>query len=146
MTERVVAIVGTATTSRLEVNKEPPEVERWGQSGAWRFMEKVDRWFEMHNRAWLLRRAGKNFFPYQSFMQTLKGSVYCKQVDPTIPTSVAYPLDEIARHFFGEEPPYFTSSIAYMTALAIYEGVSTIKYFGVDMASKMEYIAPEDGV
>jgi hypothetical protein len=142
---RIVAILGTAPSSRMEANEQPPEVERWGQSGCWRYIQNLDRWFEMHDRAWILRRAGKGFFPYLFFMQQFKGPVYMNKLDSTIKNAVQYPLEEMNQKFFGDDPPYFTSSIAYMTALAIHEGVDEIRYFGVDMAHKMEYIHQRSG-
>lgn len=150
---RIVAILGTAVSSRLDVNKEPPEVERWGQSGTWRYVNafdnrgrEQDRWFEHHSRAWLLRRAGQGFFSYLYFMQHFKGQVYMGEPDKTIPNAVQYEREKLKEYFFGADPEFFTSSIALMTALAIYEGVDEIRYFGVDMAHKMEYIEQRNGV
>lgn len=142
---KIVAIIGTAPSSRLEANDQPAEVERWGTSGTWEYIERLDRWFEIHERAWKLRRMGKDYFPYLRFMQQFQGPVYMTDPDPSIPGAVRYPRDILSEHFFGEDHPYWTSSIAYMTAFAIYEGVSEIRYFGVDMSHKMEYIEQRQG-
>jgi len=143
--KRIVAILGTALASRLEANDQPPEVERWGQSGTWRYITQMDRWFEVHDQTWLIRRAGKGFFPYLFYMQQFKGPLYLLKPDPIIPNARVLPVDTLSKQFFGDEQPYFTSSIAYMTALAIHEGVDEIRYFGVDMAHKMEYIHQRSG-
>lgn len=148
--ERTVAIVGTASTSRLLANDEPPEVERWGLGAVHTFTKQVDRWFEIHDKAWLLTRAGKGYFRYLHFMQqrcrTENIPIYMWARDPTIPTSVEYPLKEVSEYFFGDDPPYLSSTIAYMIALAIYEKVAHIKFFGVDMSHPMEYGHQRSGV
>ena len=61
--------------------------------------------------------------------------VYMQDVDPKIPTSVRYPIEEITAEF----GMYLTSSIAFMLALAIYEDVDEIHIYGVDMDNWQEY-------
>lgn len=48
-----------------------------------------------------------------------------------------YPLAEIVREY---ESPYFTNSISYMIAYAIYNNYAKIELFGVDMSARDEYI------
>ena len=82
--------------------------------------------------AWEARRPGKHL----QWLRAFSGPVYMHQELDHIPTSVAYPLKEIAG-FLGEwvwrigekdgeqdtrREPYLSSSIAYEIALAIHEG------------------------
>jgi len=134
-----IALVGTAYTSWTEVNDEPPEVQRWGLGGAYKILTKVDRYFEVHTRAWNLRRAGKLYFQYLAFLQHGDFPVVMLEVDETIKNSVAFPMQEMCDYFFKGERAYFSSTVAYMLAMAIMERPKEIKLFGIDMASMMEY-------
>lgn len=59
-------------------------------------------------------------------------------IDERIPASNKYPLDDILADF-GEISQYFTSTCAYMIALAIHWGYKTIRIAGFEMASEEEY-------
>ena len=48
-----------------------------------------------------------------------------------------YPLNEIVKEF---DCAYFTNSISYMIAYAIYKGYEEINIYGVDMTGRDEYI------
>ena len=152
---RVIAICGTAPVDRLEVNKEPPEVERWCQSACWKFVEQIDRYFELHTNSWIYGRSGpRGYVDFLYWMQHAKCPIYRQAVAPHIPNSVAYPLEEMVQKFglpdgqTGELAGFFTSSIAYMLAMAVAELEKTggeIKLFGVHMATKMEYSHQRNG-
>jgi len=61
--------------------------------------------------------------------------VYMAEAHPELKNSVPYPFDEM----FARFGRYFTSSIAYMLALAITQEPEWIGLYGVDMASASEY-------
>ncbi len=75
--------------------------------------------------------------------------VYQQKVDPRIPTSVKFPLEEIRKKYGyewvgGHQRPYLTSSAAYMIALAVYEHdlgdtVDTLYIAGIELAIGTEY-------
>jgi hypothetical protein len=76
--------------------------------------------------------------------------VYMQEVNPDVPTSVRFPLEEMLQTFKSRGltgARYFTNSISYMLAYALYEGLAVghqwdeIQIFGVDMAVGDEYIA-----
>ena len=67
--------------------------------------------------------------------QQTKFPIYMQKKEPDIPSSVEFPKEEIMR-VFGR---YFTNSISWEIALAIYEGFGTIYLYGVDMAQDSEY-------
>lgn len=62
---------------------------------------------------------------------------------PEIPTSIAYPIDEII-DAFGTD--YFTNGIDYMTAYAIYTGADEINLYGVNVMSGSAYAFERPGV
>ena len=53
-----------------------------------------------------------------------------------IPMSEKYPLDDIIESL---KTDYFTNSISYMIAYAVYLGYESISVYGVDMAQEAEY-------
>ncbi len=68
---------------------------------------------------------------------------YTCEVDPAIPTSIRYPLEELVDHF---QTDYFTNTVTYMLALAIYEGIDAIDLYGVNMTLGTEYENEKGGV
>lgn len=60
-----------------------------------------------------------------------------------IPHSKEFPLDEIIKEF---GVCYFTSTIEYMIAYAIWKGAKKLNYFGVNMTVEQEYIEQKPGV
>lgn len=63
--------------------------------------------------------------------------VYCTKAFDDIPSSMAYPIDEI-KSYFGTD--YFGNSLDYMIALAIYQGYEIIHTFGLNMSQGTKYI------
>jgi hypothetical protein len=57
---------------------------------------------------------------------------------PGIPNSVTFPIERILSGPAGH-PDYFTSTIAYMIALAIDEGYTTIGLYGIDLIVGQEW-------
>ncbi|MFA5347765.1 MAG: hypothetical protein WC294_06480 [Methanoregula sp.] len=85
-----------------------------------------------------------------SGLSKLQCPVYMQDVNGGVPCSIKFPLEEMlltfkSRNLTGAR--YFTNSISYMIAYAIYEGLvighqwDEIQIFGVDMAVGDEYIA-----
>lgn len=62
-----------------------------------------------------------------------------------VPASVKFPLDEIRKEFAGA-PEYFTSSVAYALAYAIYKRYKRIELYGVEMETNTEYAHQRPGV
>ena len=59
-----------------------------------------------------------------------------------VPNAKTFPKDEMVKEF-GKD--FFTSSFSWMMALAIHEGAKEIALFGIDMASRDEYILQRPG-
>lgn len=179
---RVVAICGTAPSSRLLVNQEPPTTERWCQNACRIFVQQIDRFFELHSKQWIYQRlkSPQAFVEYQHWMQHFEGPVYQMDADPCVKTSRRFPLEWLVekfgipvdgwvrecsaakRHNLVYEKPrnayvcqvcgysivgYFTSSIAYMLAMAVDElgPGDQLKLYGCNMNSVMEYAHQRSG-
>ena len=122
-----VAIVGMSP-SATSAPWEDASWEKWGMpwSGDW---AQMDRLFEIHGE-W------EEFNPSPDYRERLEscGASLYMQGNP-LPGATKYPLAEVA----SLEGDYFESSVAFMMALAIYEGAEEISLHGVDMKSDEEY-------
>jgi hypothetical protein len=137
-----VAIVGTAPSSRLLAPFNDPTWTIWGSSPANGMgnIPRADAWFEMHcNFMWpeyqsygvpYIKWLNEQNFPIMAQDQTL------------IPKALTFPMKEMVDKF---GPYFFTSTFAWMMAYAIHVGVKEMALFGVDMASKDEYILQRPG-
>lgn len=133
---RTVAICGTAGSSRAEVMNQPPEVEMWGLNHSYEWMPRWDRWFELHDPThWPSAYNGKHWEWLRS--QSRERPIYMVRAREDVPASVTFPLELVTAN--GQFEPYFTSSIAYMLALAIAEGFEEIRLLGVNMSIDSEY-------
>jgi len=137
--KKKVAIVGFAPSSRDKAPYNDPDWEIWvlneynsilPSHGA----NNVALWFEIHQRDTVLKSNRDS-----SYIDKLKNSkipiLMCEKHDD-IPMSMKYPLHEIIEKL---ETDYFTNSISYMVAYALYVGVDEIAIYGVDMAQDEEY-------
>lgn len=115
-----VAIVGLSKSHDL-APFEDDEWVKWGLAwdGHW---ARFDRLFEMHSDKWYMTNE------YKSLLNERSECV-------PIVTQENYPLDEVIV-MCGD---YFASSIAYMIALAIYEGAEEIALFGIDMTDEYQF-------
>ena len=135
-----VCIVGLGPTSRDRVFKEPPGTEMWClNNGHVCFQpEEIKRftaWFQIHPRPDF--EANNNpIYGNLKFLQTCGIPLYMEQVWADMPSSVKYPREEIVKSLGYD---YFTSTMAYMLALAIYQGYEEIRIYGIDMAAETEY-------
>jgi hypothetical protein len=136
-----IAIVGFAASYR-EAPYDDPSVEIWGMNELWKYLSRWDRWFELHPRGVFAKEGDRDQAAHVAWLQQLDGTkpVYMLEAHADIPGSVAYPLAAMTAHFFpGQDRPYFTSSIAFMLALAIAEQPDWIGLYGIDLASETEY-------
>jgi len=143
-----VAIVGYTETKDMAPFADP-SWEIWGMNDLYKFINKYDRWFEIHgkDRDGYINKTKPGRTPWEQVKTTLAAMqcpVYLQEVNPEIPNSVQYPLEEIVAEFGqyfqnSEDARYFTNTVAYMIALAIYEKYDVIHVYGVDMAVHTEY-------
>lgn len=117
-------------------------------------MPRFDRLFEIHKRDWYLRKEVITSQKYDEWLKnnhTIPVIMQESELTPDIPMGVRFPYEEICEKFLkklvkvdyetGEEnyQQYFTSSFAFMMALALYEGFDEIEIFGIDMEINTEY-------
>lgn len=95
-------------------------------------LSRIDVWFDLHYYREQFRKGEDEWFAYLA----TQPKVYMQRVEPEIPNSVEYPIADM-KAMFG--PYFWTSSVAYMTALAISLKPEEIGFWGVDMAGNEEY-------
>lgn len=132
---RKIAILGTAPSTRALAPLGDPAWEIWGLNEAHHDVPQWDRWFDLHDLA-PYKRPESSYHGYYHWLTGQANPVYLRQADSAIKAGVVYPKDEIVARF---GPYFFTSSVAWMMALAIHEGADVIGVFGVDMAAGDEY-------
>lgn len=139
-----VAIIGTAPSSRDLAPYKDPNWEIWGCSpGNMNTLPRVDAWFEIHgNLHWppINAQYGANYIDWlskQPFPVYLQDEQHHKKY---FAHGISFPKREILLHFGKWASYFFGSSFAWMTAFAIFKGYKEIGLWGVDMASKDEYI------
>jgi D-alanyl-D-alanine dipeptidase len=72
--------------------------------------------------------------------------IWMQELDPQIPSCARYPLEAITAAFLGRFTwpdgnviQFFTNSISYAIALAIFKGYDEIHIYGTEMGSQTEY-------
>lgn len=139
-----VALCGFAPMTRNQVPIQK-DLEIWTLNEA-RMMKyhRIDRLFQMHPRFdWDPDVRDQE---YLSWLNAQDCPIYMWETHHDIPNSVRYPIEELIAKFgqpLGPEhqgnAPYFTSTFAYMLALAIHEGYDEIHMYGIDLTSEEEY-------
>lgn len=136
-----VALIGTAPSSRQLAPFNDPSWKIWGCSpGNQGVLPRVDLWFELHSN--LLWPEHVNYgAPYIEWLKAQPFPVYM-QDNKLVPRALPFPKDELVAEF-GDA--FFTSSFAWMMALAMKMGAAEIALYGIDMASRDEYIRQRPG-
>jgi len=133
MTKKI-ALIGSAPSSVGLAPYESPEWEIWACSpGAYGIARNVKKFFELHRY-----EPGQPWFSegYCKFLQDFEGTVYMAKEVEAVPNSKVLPVDHLIEKY---GPYFFTSSLAWMFAMAIEEGATSIGLWGVDMAATEEY-------
>ncbi len=136
-----VALIGTAPSSRMLAPFNDPSWQIWGCSpGNMNALPRVNLWFELHsNLLWPEHESyGK---PYIEWLKGQSFPVYM-QDQSLVPNALIFPMIELVAEF-GRD--FVTSSFAWMMALAMKMGASEIALYGIDMASRDEYILQRPG-
>lgn len=136
-----VALVGTAPSSRMLAPFDDKSWQIWGCSpGNMNILPRVDAWFELHTN--LLWPEHKHYgAPYIEWLKKAPVPVFM-QDRRYLPNAQIFPKDRLVQEFGGD---FFTSSFAWMMAFAIMLGAKEIALYGIDMASRDEYILQRPG-
>jgi len=137
-----IALVGTAPSSRDLAPFKDPTWTIWACSpgNAHGVIPRWDVWFEVHSNL-LWQEAASYGPPYVEWLKQQTCPIYM-QDSSLIPNATPLPIKELVNEF-GKY--FFTSSFAYMLAMAIRAGAKEIALFGIDMASKDEYMQQRPG-
>lgn len=137
---RKIAIIGSAPSSNRLAPFDDAAWDCWACSPAnMKLLPRVDAWFELHKTQLYPEHVGWGG-PYIEWLRSQSFTLYMQDKD-LCSNATAYPLEDILRRFSGY---FFTSSFAYMLALAIAQHedgqvIEEIKLFGADMATSKEY-------
>ena len=126
------AIVGFATSSRDLAPFNDPDYVIIALNQLYRHIPRADAWFEIHMN-W-----NEHVVEGTDHLGWLKSApipIYMTERVPGIPNAVRYPKELIEQTFQYK----FTSSVAYMVALAILEGFKEIAIYGIDLVVGDEY-------
>lgn len=147
MITKTVCIIGLSPSSRELAFNEPEGTEMWGLNNSHHCfspeqLARFTAWFQIHERSeFTVNNTPDNHGDEQEyirFLQSLAIPVYMEEYHEDIPSSVRYPREEIVRDIVTLD--YFTSTIAFMLALAIHKSYQEIHIYGVDMNGDTEYV------
>ncbi len=141
-TGRIICVSGFADSSRDMANHEPADVEIWGLNRCYTYLKRWDRWFEVHETELYSGKTGLRETDYLDMLRNSGKPIYMQHPDPTVPNALQIPVKEMTTT--GGLRDYFTTSIAYMLAMIVYEHdlgqtVSEVRMYGVDMSAYSEY-------
>ena len=120
------------------MGEKPEGTEVWGTTETYKGQANLDRVYFMDKLDPHLQTGWENL----EGLAHWGGKVYTLKHYAGIPKSVAYPIDDIIHEF---EKLYFTSSMSYMLAHAIYEKVDVINLHKVaTLAASREYYHQKD--
>lgn len=137
-----VIIAGFAP-SRGGIEDLDPTIEMWSVNHAWQFFqeEKLHAVFELHPYAHLQHHAYYGNADTERLHKEFLAKphnfpIYMIEAYPDVPAAVRYPIED-ALELAGNR--YFSSSFAYMFALAMLQGRNPIYVYGFDMATDTEW-------
>lgn len=146
-----VVILGSHPDTRGEFDFSRQDCDVWvfNEAAAQGWVKRADAVFQMHLPAiWRNphNRNDKNHYAWLSSGNT--PPVYMMEVYPDVPRSVRYPIEDVQKALLSNfnHPKYFTSSVCYALALAIYLGYRRIEMYGVEMETGTEYASQRPGV
>jgi hypothetical protein len=128
---RKIALIGSAQT----LDHAPwydPTWEIWAHATCHNLCVRVDRFFDLHPWEWIV---GKQVPGYLDFLKKTKVPVYLQQRRHEVPSSYTYPKERI----LAEHRRYFTNHMAWMSALALSEGVTHLALWGIHYEHDIEH-------
>ena len=133
-----VCIIGAAPSS-VALAPYNSEWQIWGCSSQMPGLPRLDVAFEVHN----MNRIVEPIPPaYREFLENFKGIVWTMAEYPNIKGCEVLPYKALMKKY---SPYFFTSSVAWMFAMAI-EVADEISLYGVDMAASTEYFDQRMGL
>ncbi len=142
---KTVAIVGTHIDTRANAPYANQDVDIWvmNQAAQASWTPRYTACFQLHEEA-VLQVNQYNTEHWNWLTQKHGKPVYMFEVNPKVPDSVKYPLDEIVKSL-PCEPRMFSSTVAYMLALAAYLKYDKVLLYGMEMTWESEYGYQREG-
>ena len=138
---RKIGIFGAHVPSLTDAPWLDDSWELWGHATARLFYARaMDRYFDLHPKScWT--RGGKKGDMYPQWLARQTTPIYMQQRYAEVPASLEYPRRRVQQEFsYAHGRRYFTNHTAWMIALAILEGATTIGLWGINYAIESEYI------
>ncbi len=138
--KKTVAIIGFANSTRDLAPWDDERVECWTLNRAHQepWCKRITRHFQIHGIGYLKRCMGHSKGDrehYEWLCAEHDFPLYTQAKYSEFKSCIPFPIDE-ARKRFGN---FYTSTMAYMMALAIMEGFERIEIYGFEMESDTEY-------
>ena len=135
---RKIGIIGGSPESLAYVPWADPTWEFWTHSSCVLAIPylRADRIFDVHPDHCFTEARKNGFKDYYGFLRGCPTPIYMHRKVEEIPQSVVYPY-RLLKQFWPGVP--FGSQTAFMVALALYEGVTHLGFWGVSYAHETEY-------
>ena len=111
-----IAICGFAASSRMLAPFDDPTWTVFGLNQLYRHCPRASMWADIHAN-W--REDNVEGTDHPKWLAECGIPVYMTRVEPSIPTSIRYPIERVIDRVAGTD--YFTSTVAFMLGLAIME-------------------------
>jgi len=134
MGAKKIALLGTAASSVNLAPYNDLSWEIWGCSTGTMTMPRISQRFELHR--WDPTDQTRFAQAYVDYLRRYDGPIWMAKEYEDIPGCVVLPWQYLIRKY---SPYFFTSSIAWMFAMAIEQNPEEIALYGIDMAAATEY-------
>jgi len=98
----------------------------------------ADYVFQLHKPVVWRSSQNRNDSKHYDWLRSTSIPVLMQEKFEDVPASVKFPLDEMLKEFKGAEP-YFTTTVGFAIAYAIYRRYKRIEIYGVEMETNTEY-------
>jgi hypothetical protein len=151
---RKLAIVGAHPRTRDEAPWDDKNFDIWAFNEALsvdpekRWIKRADLIFQMHLPAIWKNPQNRNDPHYYEWLQNQRDvPIYMFEKYPEVPMAIEYPFEGIREMLLGSmtvdsekgRKDFFTSTIAYSTALGLYLGYEEIHWYGIELEVQAEY-------
>lgn len=135
-----VAMVGFSSNHRHLAPFDDSNIEIWGLNRLHQqnWFTRSDRMFQLHPITYLQSQIGMSDGDrqhYEWLTEEHPFPIYMQKHYEEFPASVEYPIKRMKKRF-GD---FYTSTVAYMLAMAIDEGYTHYELYGFDMQADTEY-------
>lgn len=135
-----VAMVGFSSRHRHLAPFNEPDIEIWGLNRVHQqeWFTRTDRMFQLHPIKYLQKSIGISDGDrdhYEWLCKKHDFPLYCQKAYKEFPSAIEYPIKKM-RAKYGD---FYTSTLAYMMALALDEGYTHYELYGFDMEADTEY-------